>query len=96
MYELHELVGQHGDEQLPISALFFVVEHGAQTQFAFETAKYRFQIGQHEVGAPQFFGIQGDLIAAQAVDAGMGNEATFGRLFRPGQCRGYCSRLVGQ
>lgn len=25
----------------------------------------------------------------------MGNEAAFGRLFRPGQCRGYCSRLVG-
>ena len=53
-YDLHELVGQYGDEQVPIGALFFVVEHGTQAQFAFEAAKYRFQIGQHDVGAPQF------------------------------------------
>ena len=63
-YDLHELVGQYGDEQVPIGALFFVVEHGTQAQFAFEAAKYRFQIGQHDVGAPQFFGIPGGLIAA--------------------------------
>ena len=63
-YDLHELVGQYGDEQMSISALFFVVKHGTQAQLAFEAAKYRFQIGQHEVGAPQFFGIPGGLIAA--------------------------------
>jgi len=62
--DLHELVGQHGDEQVPIGTLFFVVEHGTQAQFAFEAAKYRFQVGQHEVGAPQFFSIPGGLIAA--------------------------------
>jgi hypothetical protein len=46
------------------SALFFVVEHGAQSQFAFEAAKYRFQIRQHDVGTPQFLGIPSGLIAA--------------------------------
>ena len=65
-YDLHELVGQYGDEQVPIGALFFVlaVEHGAQAQFAFEAAKYGFQVGQHDVGAPQFLGIPGGLITA--------------------------------
>ena len=28
-YDLHELVGQDGDEQVPIGALFFAVEHRA-------------------------------------------------------------------
>ena len=63
-YDLHELVGQDGDEQMPIGALFFVVKHGAQAQFAFEAAKYGFQVGQHDVSTPQFLGIPGGLIAA--------------------------------
>jgi hypothetical protein len=63
-YGLHELVSQDGDEQMPIGALFFVVKHGAQAQFAFEAAKYRFQVGQHEVSTPQFLGIPGGFIAA--------------------------------
>src|SRR5512137_2543938 len=60
-YDLHELVGQDGDEQVSIGALFFVMEHGAQAQFAFEAAKYGFQVGQHDVSTPQFFGIPGGL-----------------------------------
>jgi hypothetical protein len=51
-YDLHELVGQYGDEQVPIGALCFAVEHGAQAQFAFEAAKYRFQIGQPTFRTP--------------------------------------------
>ncbi len=63
-YDLYELVGQYGDEQVPIGALFFAVEHGAQAQFAFEAAKYGFQVGQHDVSTPQFLGIPGSLITA--------------------------------
>jgi hypothetical protein len=51
-YDLHELVSQDGDEQMLIGALLLVVKHGAQSQFAFEAAKYRFQVGQHEVSTP--------------------------------------------
>jgi len=44
--QLHTLIRQHRDEQMPISAILFMVKHRAQTQLTFEAAKHTLNIGQ--------------------------------------------------
>ena len=73
--DLHELIGEHGDEQVAIDPCFLVVEHRAQAEFGFEAAEHRLEIGEHAVGAPQGLGIPVGLAAAQAVDTRMGQRA---------------------
>ena len=65
--DLHELVGQDGDEQVPVNANFFMVVDRAQAEFGFETTEYGFQVGEHDIGAPQALAVPVALVAAQAV-----------------------------
>ena len=54
--ELHELEGEHGDEQVAIGALFLGVIDRAQAQLRLEAPEHGLQIGEHEVGSPQRLG----------------------------------------
>jgi hypothetical protein len=64
--------GTNGDEQMPLGAIFFLVEHRAQAEFRFETAEHRLQIGQHHVGAPRGGRVPRGFIAAQAIHPRIG------------------------
>ena len=81
--DLHELIGQYGDEQVAVDANFFVVVDRAQAEFGFETPEHGFQVGEHDIGAPQTLAVPVSLVTAQAVDAGMGEPGTVLRLFGP-------------
>ena len=48
---LHQLVGDHGDEQMPVGAPLGAVEDGAQAEFGLEGAEHRLDIGQDGVNA---------------------------------------------
>ena len=49
---LHQLVSQHGDEQVAVGAFLLLVIDRSQPQFRLEGTKHCFQIGEHDVGAP--------------------------------------------
>lgn len=49
---VHEMVGEDRDKQVPAHPIGLVMINGPQTEFGFETAKDRLQIGQHGVGMP--------------------------------------------
>ena len=81
--DLHELIGQYGDEQVAVDANFFMVVDRAQAEFGFETPEHGFQVGEHDISAPQTLAVPVTLVAAQAVDAGMGEPGAGLRLFCP-------------
>lgn len=53
--QLHTLVRQHRNEQMPVRAILLVVKHRAQTQLTLEAAKHTLNIGQTRIGLPQLF-----------------------------------------
>ena len=69
---VHQIVGQHADEQVPFDPVGLLVEDRAHPQLGFETVKDRLQIGQQGVGMPQSRFIPFGLVRAQTVDTGMG------------------------
>jgi hypothetical protein len=83
--DLHELVGQDGDEQVAVNANFFMVVDRAQAEFGFETTEYGFQVGEHDIVRHKRSLSQSALVAAQAVDAGMGEPGAVLWLFGPTQ-----------
>ena len=68
---------------MPSLAAPAVLLHSLHTQQGvcnrFETPEHGFQVGEHDIGAPQTLAVPVTLVAAQAVDAGMGDEAAFDR-----------------
>ena len=91
--DLHELVSQDGDEQVAVNANFFMVVDRPQAEFGsfdyaqdrFETAEYGFQVGEHDISAPQALAVPVSLVAAQAVDAGVSEPGPGLRLLGPAQ-----------
>ena len=83
--DLHELIGQYGDEQVTVDANFFMVVDRAQAKFGFETPEHGFQVGEHDVGAPQTLAVPVSLVAPQVVEAWMGKAGARLRLFCPAQ-----------
>ena len=75
--ELDELVGEHGDEQMPLGAPFLVVADRAQAELRFEAAEDRLEVGEYDVGAPHRRLVTVGLVAAQAIDARVGHERAF-------------------
>jgi len=55
-----------------LGAAFGVVEHRPQTELRLQAAEHGFHIGEHGIGTPQRCVIPGDFVAAQAVDARVG------------------------
>jgi hypothetical protein len=92
--DLHELVGQYRDEEVAIHPPLLVVEYRAQAEFVLEAAEHRLQVGEHGVGAPQPLGIPVGLVAAQAVDAGVGEPGSGLGLAFPAQLDGLLPTLV--
>ena len=70
---------------MAVNANFFMVVDRAQTEFGFETTEYGFQVGEHDIGAPQALAVPVTLVAAQAIDAGVGEPGPGLRLFCPAQ-----------
>ena len=76
---LHQLVSQHGDEQVAVGALLLLV-----IDRRLEGTKHCFQIGEHDVGAPHRLGVPIGLVAAQAVHSRMGQLRARHRIQMPG------------
>jgi hypothetical protein len=91
---LHQLIRQDGDEQMPLGAVLFMVEHRAQPEFGLEAAEHRLEIGEHGIGVPQPFGVPAGFVGAQAVDAGMGEHGALARDFHPGHGGGVGAGFV--
>lgn len=72
--QLHELISEYGDEQVPLATLFPMVEDRTQSEFRFEGAEHRLGVGEHHIGPPQLLGAPSEFVAAQAVDPGMGRH----------------------
>ena len=70
---------------MAIGPLLFMMVHRPPPQFRLQTAKDRFQIGQHGVGPPQGGLIPGDVVGAQTVDPGMSQHRPVERSFLLGQ-----------
>ena len=51
--DLHQLIGDDGQEQVAFRPHRLVMIDGAQTQFGLQGAKHRFHVGESGVGAPQ-------------------------------------------
>ena len=81
--DLYELISQYGDEQVAVDTNFFMVIDRAQAEFGFEATEYGFQVSEHDIGAPQALAVPVSLVAAQAVDTGMGESGAVLRLFCP-------------
>jgi len=50
---VHEVIGQHVDEPVPLDAPVYAVEHRAQAQVGLEGPEHRRQLCERDVGAPQ-------------------------------------------
>ena len=82
---------------MAIDAVFLVVEHRTQTQFGFQAAEYGLKVGQHREGPPHLLGIPGGFVAAQAIDARMGQAAALdGLLVEVQRCRFFSIRIGDQ
>ena len=50
---VHEWVGQHADEQMPLDPAINLLEHRAKAQVGLQGPEHRLHVGQHRVRAPQ-------------------------------------------
>ena len=66
----------------------------AQAEFRFEATEYGFEVGEHDIGAPQTLAVPVSLIAPQAVDAGMAEPGAGLRLFCPAQFDHFFAGIV--
>ena len=49
---VHEVIGEHRDQQMSADTMGLVVKNRTEAQLRFEAAEHRLQIGQHRIGAP--------------------------------------------
>ena len=70
--ELHELVGDDGEQQVAVGSPRRAVVDGAQAEFGLERAEDGFDVAERGIGAPQGVFVPVGLAAAQAGDARMG------------------------
>ena len=75
---LHQLVGDHGDEEVAVGALLGAVEDGAQAELGLERAEDGLDIGERGVAAPQRLLVPVVYVGAQTVDAGVGLKGLAG------------------
>ena len=92
---LHQLVGDHGDEQVPVGALGGPMEDGAQAEFGLERPEDGLHVGERGVGAPERFLVPLGHAGAQAVGAGMCDHGADERLALPGDGAGLVAAVVG-
>ena len=93
--DLHELVGDDGDEQVTVGPRRLAVVDGTQAEFGLERAEDGLHVGERGVGTPQGVFVPVGLAAAQAVDARMGNHRAVLGAAGPGDGAGLVAGLVG-
>ncbi len=92
---LHQLVGDHGEEPVPVGTFLGVVEDGSQAQFGLEGAEHGLHVGEGDVGVPEGFLVPVPDIGAQAVNAGVGVQGSVPGLSFPGHRPGPDPGVVG-
>ena len=93
--DLHELVGDDGDEQVAIGPPRLLVVDGAQSEFGLQGTEDGLDIGEGGVGAPQGVFVPVGLAAAQAIDAWMGGHRAVLGPSGPSDGGGLLTSLVG-
>ena len=91
---LHELIGDHGDEQMSFGPNRLVVIDRSQTEFRFQWAEHRFEVGEGAVGAPQGGFVPVGFAAAQAIHPRMGHHRAGERAAGEAHGRGALSRFI--
>src|SRR3972149_9465427 len=65
-----KMVGQHADEEVPPQPAVYPMESRPQAQFALQTAKGVFYVGEHHIEGPEFALVQVSPIRTQAAGTG--------------------------
>ena len=88
------MVSEHTDEQMSLDSSFNLVIDRPQAEIGLQTAKHRFQIGQHGVRAPERCIVLIDERRAQAIHARIHRRAALFGVFFPCDGSGKLAALI--